>query len=83
MTGGLGFIGSHCAVELHKWLTSEGQNYYNKNIKIVILDNLSNCSPSVLERINKILADYYQKEENYVEFVEMDILDLNGLTTLF
>lgn len=43
LTGGLGFIGSHCAVELIK------QNY-----QVIIIDNLSNSSIDVLENIKNI-----------------------------
>lgn len=43
LTGGLGYIGSHTAVELL-------QNDYD----IVIVDNLSNCRPEVKESIEKI-----------------------------
>ena len=42
VTGGLGYIGSHTAVEL------------SKNYETVIVDNLINSNISVLERINKI-----------------------------
>ena len=41
LTGGLGFIGSHCAVVL-------GQFDY----EIVIIDNLSNSSIEILSKIN-------------------------------
>lgn len=43
LTGGLGFIGSHCAVELIQ------QNY-----QVIIIDNLSNSSITVLENIQSI-----------------------------
>ncbi len=43
LTGGAGFIGSHTAVEL-----------LNKGHEVVIADNFSNASPSVIERIEKI-----------------------------
>ena len=42
VTGGLGYIGSHTAVEL------------SKNYETVIVDNLINSDISVLDRINKI-----------------------------
>ncbi|MBT5233189.1 MAG: SDR family NAD(P)-dependent oxidoreductase, partial [Flavobacteriaceae bacterium] len=43
VTGGLGYIGSHTVVEL-----------VNKGYKVVIVDDLSNSSLSVLDGINKI-----------------------------
>jgi UDP-glucose 4-epimerase len=43
VTGGLGFIGSHTVVELQE-----------EGFEVVIIDNLSNSSIDVLERISKI-----------------------------
>ena len=43
VTGGLGYIGSHTVVEL-----------VNKGYEVIIVDNLSNSSLSVLKGINKI-----------------------------
>lgn len=43
VTGGLGYIGSHCAVELAR----EGH-------RLRIVDNLANAKPSVLERIREL-----------------------------
>ena len=43
VTGGLGFIGSHTVVELQ-----------NEGFDVVIIDNCSNSSPSVLDRITRI-----------------------------
>jgi len=58
LTGGLGFIGSHCAVEL-----------INQNYDIVIIDNLSNSNKNVLDNIEKITnkkINYYQYDlSNY------------------
>jgi len=45
VTGGTGYIGSHTIVEI---LESEEQAGFSK---IVIIDNLSNSSTKVLERI--------------------------------
>ena len=47
VTGGLGYIGSHTVVEL-----------VNKGYEVVIVDDLSNSSLSVLEGINKICLLY-------------------------
>ena len=43
VTGGLGFIGSHTVVELQ-----------NEGFDVVIIDNCSNSSPGVLDRITRI-----------------------------
>ncbi|NLM17687.1 MAG: UDP-glucose 4-epimerase GalE [Candidatus Riflebacteria bacterium] len=43
LTGGAGFIGSHCAVEL-----------YNEGFEPYILDNFVNSKPAVADRIRKI-----------------------------
>ncbi len=49
-----------------------------------MLDNLSNCSSSVQDRINKILNTYYKTEkENYTEFHKIDVLDFNKVCDLF
>ena len=43
LTGGCGFIGSHCAVEL-----------IQKGYSIIIIDNYVNSDPAVLDNIEKI-----------------------------
>ncbi|TAE76314.1 MAG: UDP-glucose 4-epimerase GalE [Bacteroidetes bacterium] len=43
LTGGLGYIGSHIAVEL-----------LNKNYEVIIIDNLSNSKKFIIENIQKI-----------------------------
>ncbi|MBP9602217.1 MAG: SDR family NAD(P)-dependent oxidoreductase, partial [Lutibacter sp.] len=43
VTGGLGFIGSHTVVELQ-----------NEGFEVVIIDNLSNSSIEVLDKITSI-----------------------------
>ena len=45
VTGGLGFIGSHTCVEL-----------LNENYEVVIIDNLSNSSIDVLDKIEEITS---------------------------
>lgn len=72
VTGGLGFIGSHTVVELLK-----------KNHEVVIIDNLSNSSISVLEGITSItqkspqfhkldLKDKYKLSEFFEEHHDLD-----------
>ena len=67
VTGGTGYIGSHTVVELLK-------NGY----KVVILDNLCNSSPKVIDRILKIAYPHDQ-----LIFIEGDIRDTNKLDQLF
>ncbi len=68
VTGGLGFIGSHTVVEL-----------VNAGYEPVIVDNLSNSNPKILDQIGKILGFkpiYYQLdlcyEHQIAELVEKE-----------
>ncbi len=65
ITGGTGFIGSHTVVTL----AEAGQ-------PVVILDNLCNSSPKVLDRLAKLGA-------SPLEFVQADIRDSAALDALF
>ena len=65
ITGGTGFIGSHTAVVL----AEAGQ-------PVVILDNLCNSSPKVLDRLARLNA-------SPLEFVQADIRDAQALDALF
>ena len=65
ITGGTGFIGSHTAVTL----AEAGQ-------PVVILDNLCNSSPKVLDRLAQLGA-------SPLEFVQADIRDSDALDALF
>ena len=65
ITGGTGFIGSHTVVAF----AEAGQ-------PVVILDNLCNSSPKVLDRLAKLNA-------NPIEFVQADIRDAQALDALF
>jgi len=67
VTGGTGYIGSHTVVELLK-------NGY----KVVILDNLCNSSPKVIDRILKIT-----QPNDQLTFIEGDIRDADKLDQLF
>lgn len=64
VTGGAGYIGSHTAVQLLK----EGYS-------VVILDNLSNSNPRVLDRIQMLAGRF--------DFVECDIRDRTALRKIF
>ena len=65
ITGGTGFIGSHTVVAL----AEAGQ-------PVVILDNLCNSSPNVLDRLTRLNA-------SPIEFVQADIRDSAALDALF
>ncbi|NLB29448.1 MAG: UDP-glucose 4-epimerase GalE [Clostridiales bacterium] len=65
LTGGTGFIGSHTCVRL-----------LNSGERVVILDNLSNSSPDVVERIREITG-------KSAGFVEADILSESSLREVF
>ena len=65
ITGGLGFIGSHTAVVLAE-----------AGVPIVILDNQSNSSPKVLERLARLNV-------HPLEYVHADVRDTQALDDLF
>jgi UDP-glucose 4-epimerase len=65
ITGGLGFIGSHTAVVLAE-----------AGVPIVILDNQSNSSPKVLERLARLNV-------HPLEYVHADVRDTQALDALF
>ena len=65
VTGGLGFIGSHTCVEL-----------LNENYEVVIIDNLSNSSIDVLDKIEKITS-------KKPKFYEIDACDKEKVSTVF
>jgi len=65
VTGACGYIGSHTCVEL-----------LNNGYKVIALDNLSNSSKKVLERIEKITG-------KNLKFYEIDVLDSFELEKLF
>lgn len=65
VTGGLGYIGSHTCVEL-----------ILQDFDIIIVDNLSNSSPEVLEGIKKITGIT-------PEFIKLDLRNKNEVNRLF
>lgn len=65
VTGGLGFIGSHTAVELQR-----------AGHKVVIIDDCSNASESVLDGITAISG-------TRPEFVKMDLRDRQAVRSFF
>jgi len=65
VTGGLGFIGSHTAVELQ-----------NEGFEVVIIDDLSNSSETVLDGITAITG-------KKPDFEKLDMKDKYGLSQFF
>lgn len=65
VTGGLGYIGSHTVIEL-----------LQKNMEVVILDNLHNSKKSVLDSIEKIT-------NMSPKFYENDLCDYKSLVNVF
>ena len=65
LTGGLGFIGSHTAIEL-----------LNNNYEIIIIDNLSNSSVTIVDKIKKIT------NKDFI-FYNFDINDKSRLNIVF
>ena len=61
VTGGLGFIGSHTVVEL-----------LEDNYEVVVVDDLSNSSPDVVDKIKEITGKDFK-------FYEADVCDLDAL----
>lgn len=65
ITGGAGYIGSHTCVEL-----------LEAGYEVIIVDNLSNSSPTALKRVAEIT-------NKTLTFYQMDLLDRNGLDDVF
>lgn len=65
VTGGTGYIGSHTCIEL-----------LDSGYDVVVVDNLSNSKPEVLNRIEEITG-------KRAKFYELDILDREGLDSVF
>lgn len=65
ITGGAGYIGSHTAVMLME-----------AGHRVIIIDNLCNSSPCVLDRLHQLCGDAF-------EFVQADVRDGAALDTVF
>lgn len=65
VTGGAGYIGSHTCVEL-----------LNAGHEIIVLDNLSNSKPEVINRIRELTDRDFR-------FYEADVLDRQALESVF
>ena len=69
VTGGAGFIGSHTVVEL-----------LNSGYEAVIVDDLSNASVKVIDRIKTIVGEENAKR---LSFYEADVNDADALNHIF
>ena len=65
VTGGMGYIGSHTCVEL-----------LNLGMEVVVVDNLSNSNPEVLNRLETITG-------KRPAFYELDVCDEEALSKVF
>lgn len=65
LTGGAGYIGSHTAVEL-----------INAGHEVIIVDDLSNSSEKVIERLEQITG-------KHIKFYKLDVKDENKLDEVF
>lgn len=71
LTGGLGFIGSHCAVEL-----------LNSGLDIIIVDNLSNSKLEVIEHIKTITnKNFIFYQIDLLMYDELELIFMNHKIT--
>lgn len=69
LTGGLGYIGSHIAIEL-----------IEKKYNVIIIDNLINSKIEKLDKLKNIIPE---EEYNKLKFIKMDMLNIVELDELF
>jgi UDP-glucose 4-epimerase len=69
ITGGNGFIGSHTVVELFQFLSSS----FSEDFRIIIIDNYSNSSHDVMERVHKVINNPISHEKIFIYEESVDI----------
>lgn len=75
VTGGLGYIGSHTVNELFNQEYMKSLNI-KETYDVVILDDCSNCSPKVLEILERITG-------HKIPFYNVDILNMPEMEKIF
>lgn len=69
LPGGLGYIGTHTIVEILE----------KHEMKIVVIDDYSNCQKDILDRLFEILGE----KKKFIVVKQGNILDLKFLTEVF
>ena len=85
VTGGTGYIGTHTIVELIQNLYAGKLTLNTSECNVLLVDNLSNSSEKILDRVNLIIDPIApeNKKGKHFEFRKLDVLDLPSLETLF
>ena len=74
--GGLGYVGSHTILDI----------FLHTDFHVLVIDDLSNCSLTVMERVKEILGMAGRSNEEIakrISFQEGSVLDLPFLKTVF
>jgi len=85
VTGGLGYIGSHTVCELVQAWHDKTLEIPDKDLHILIVDNLSNSSTAVIPKMEQICETYCGGKWNrpFFEYKECDITDLEKVREVF
>ena len=82
--GGLGYIGSHTIIELLESILQKKIQLPPYNYKVLVVDDLSNSTMSVIPRLNQILKTSCPNySEDIIEFGKIDIKSSSELESLF
>lgn len=82
LTGGLGYIGSHTVVSLFEYLASQNFIVFNVEVTLLIIDDLSNCTISVLGKIKDVLKLSHISEELIDKKLSFELLDVRNYADL-
>lgn len=85
ITGGLGYIGSHTVCELVQALHDNTLEVPDKDLRILIIDNLSNSSTAVIPKMEQILDEYCggKRQKPFFDYKECDMTNLESLREVF